>query len=356
MTTKNNKYLHMKIRKIVAAAFASLLLFQISCNRDEDPILPEPKGAYENGIFVLNEGNYGTPSASVTFLSNDMGTIEQDVYKKNNGTDLGDVLQTIAYNGDNAYLVLNNSNKITVVNRYTFKKTGEITAQINQPRYISTANNFIYVSNDEYSGPKYVSVYKVSDLSFVKKISFTDTAERIVEAGGTIFVQNATYGFGNTLTRINPATNDVASIVTLPNGNINKTISNNSNVYTIAAGTTDSYIYQISAAGTITKTTTLTGISNATNLDIDGGKYYFSSGNKVYSMDMNATVTPTTPLITATGGQYSVLYGFNVINGSIYTSDANGFTADSKVTVYSTTGSVIKTFDAGRGTNGFSLN
>ena len=265
----------MKFSKILSSVLALTLLFNISCRSESDEPIELPKGAYENGIFVLNEGNFGTPSASVTFLSNDLATIEQDVYKKNNGTDLGDVLQTLTYNGDNAYLVLNNSNKITVVNRYTFKKTGEITAQINQPRYISIANNFIYVTNDEYLGPKSVTIYKLSDLSFVKKIAFTDTAERIVEAGGTIFVQNATYGFGNTLTRINPATNEVASVVTLPNGNINKTISNNSIVYTIAAGTTDSYIYQISAAGTITKTTTLTGISNATNLDIDGGKYYF---------------------------------------------------------------------------------
>lgn len=346
----------MKFSKILSSVLALTLLFNISCRTESDEPIELPKGAYENGIFVLNEGNFGTPSASVTFLSNDLATIEQDVYKKNNGTDLGDVLQTLTYNGDNAYLVLNNSNKITVVNRYTFKKTGEITAQINQPRYISIANNFIYVTNDEYLGPKSVTIYKLSDLSFVKKIAFTDTAERIVEAGGTIFVQNATYGFGNTLTRINPATNEVASVVTLPNGNINKTISNNSTVYTIAAGTTDSYIYQISAAGTITKTTTLTGISNATNLDIDGGKYYFSSGNKVYSMDMSATVTPTTPIVTATGGPYSALYGFNAINGKIYTSDANGFTADSKVTVYSTTGSVIKTFEAGRATNGFFQN
>ena len=346
----------MKFSKILSSVLALTLLFNISCRTESDEPIELPKGAYENGIFVLNEGNFGTPSASVTFLSNDLATIEQDVYKKNNGTDLGDVLQTLTYNGDNAYLVLNNSNKITVVNRYTFKKTGEITAQINQPRYISIANNFIYVTNDEYLGPKSVTIYKLSDLSFVKKIAFTDTAERIVEAGGTIFVQNATYGFGNTLTRINPATNEVASVVTLPNGNINKTISNNSTVYTIAAGTTDSYIYQISAAGTITKTTTLTGISNATNLDIDGGKYYFSSGNKVYSMEMSSTVTPTTPIVTATGGPYSALYGFNVINGKIYTSDANGFTADSKVTVYSTTGSVIKTFEAGRATNGFFQN
>jgi hypothetical protein len=345
----------MKFSKILASAFALTLLFNISC-RNDDSIVETPKGAYENGIFIANEGNIGTPNASVTFISNDFGTVEQDVYKKNNKTDLGDVFQALNYNGDNAYLVLNNSNKITVVNRYTFKKTGEITTEIKQPRYIAFASQNIYVTNDTYMGDKFLSIYKASDLSFVKKIVFTDTAERVVEAGGNIFVQHSSYGFGNKLTLINTTTNTPQPEIVLPNGNITKTISYNNSVYSIAAGSTDSYIYQISSTGNIAKTTILTGIADATNLEIDGGKFFFSSGNKVYSMDMNTTTVPTTPIIKASGGLYSVLYGFNVIDGKIFTADAKGFTEDSEITVYSTTGTILKTFKAGRATNCFYIN
>ncbi|MCU7614992.1 hypothetical protein N0B16_11140 [Chryseobacterium sp. GMJ5] len=349
----------MKITRLLQLVLALTLLFNISCSSDDEFENLVPKGAYENGIFITNEGNFGTPNASVTFVSKDLSIIEQNIFSTNNNNAiLGDVLQTIAYNGDSAYLVLNNSNKVQIVNRYTFKKSGEITNQITQPRFIAFANNNIYVTNDQYGGGKYVSVYKSSDLSFVKKIDFasTSTAERVVEASGSIFVQNASYGFGNTLTRINPSTNEIASVVTLPNGNINKTISNNGSVYVIAAGTTNSYIYQISAAGSIVKTTTLTGIANATNLEIDGGKYYFSTDNKVYAMDMNATTIPANPLFTVASNSYSTLYGFSVVDGKIFTSDANGFTQDSKITVYSTTGAIIKNFTAGKSSNGFYLN
>jgi len=348
----------MKITRLLQLILAFTFVFNISCSSDDIETLV-PKGAYENGIFITNEGNFGTPNASVTFVSKDLTIIEQNVFSTNNNNAiLGDVLQTIAYNGDNAYLVLNNSNKIQIVNRYTFKKTGEITSQISQPRYIAFANNNIYVTNDQYSGGKFVSIYKASDLSFVKKIDFasTSTVERIVEASGTIFVQNANYGSGNTLTRINPSTNEIASVVTLPNGNINKTISNNGSIYVIATGTANSYIYQISGAGNIVKTTTLTGIANANNLEIDRGKYYFSSDNKVYAMDMNATTPPASPLFTVTSNSFSTLYGFSVIDGKIFTSDANGFTQDSKITVYSTAGAIIKNFTAGRSSNGFYLN
>lgn len=345
----------MKITKLLQLLFAFVLLFNISCSSSYEEMII-PAATYENGILITNEGNYGTPNADVTIVTRDLTLKQDNIYSANNGGNLGDVLQMIAFNSDKAYLVLNNSNKVKVVYRSSFKSAGEITDQIDQPRYMAFANNNIYVSNDKYNGAKYVSVYNASNLAFVKKITFTDTVERVVQAGGNIFVQNASYGFGNKITYINTSTNDIQSVITLPDGDINKTISNNNNVYAIAAGTTDSYIYQINSAGSIVKTTTLTGISNGTNLEIEGNKFYFTSGNKVYSMDMNATTVPTSPLFTVTDNSFSTLYGFNVVDGKIFTSDANGFTQDSKISVYSTSGVLLTTFTAGKGSNGFYLN
>ncbi|MDR6406528.1 MULTISPECIES: hypothetical protein [Chryseobacterium] len=342
----------MKITKLLTIAFASALLFTTSCS-DDDQVNQEMY--YGNGFLIANEGNFGKPNADVTFVSSDLSIKQDNIFSANNGnSNLGDVLQTITFSGDNAYLLLNNSNKIQIVNRYNFKTTGEITAQLNSPRYMAFANNNIYVTNDKYGGDKFVSVYKASDLSFVKKINFTDNAERIVEAGNNIFVQNASYGFGNKITYITTSNNEVQSTITLPNGNINKMIASNGVVYAIAAGTSDSYIYQISNTGSITKTYTLTGIANATNLEIEKGKFYFSSGLNVFAMDLTATTAPTTPLFTVANSidPYSNLYGFSVVNDKIFTSDANGFTEDSKISVYSTSGSLLKTFTAGKASNG----
>ncbi|MCE3076474.1 hypothetical protein [Chryseobacterium gwangjuense] len=347
----------MKITKLLQILFAFALLFNISCSSDSSETAQEM--FYGNGVLIANEGNFGTPNADVTYVTSNFSAKQDKIYSaNNNGENLGDVLQTIGFNGNGAYLLLNNSNKIQVVNRYTFKKAAEITEQIKSPRYMAFAKNYIYVTNDTYNGDKYVSVYNANTLSFVKKIMFTTTVERIVEAGGNIFVQNASYGFGNTITKINTTTNEIdGQPIALTSGNINKTISNGTNVYVITSGTTDSYIYQISSTGNIVKTTTLTGIANATNLEVDGGKFYFSSANKIYAMDMTATTTPTAPIITAVdGGQYYTLYGFSVLNGRIFTSDVKSFTQDSEITVYTTSGSKIGSFTAGKGANGFYLN
>lgn len=342
----------MKLNRLLQFIFGFVLLFSISCTSEYEETIPEI--TYQNGLLITNEGNFGSPNADVTFITKDLSLMQNDIYKANNNKEnLGDVLQTMVLNGDKAYLLLNNSNKIQIVDRYSFKKAGEITAQLNNPRYMAIANGNLYVSNDKYGGAKFVNVYKLSDNSFVKKIDFasTSTVERVVEAGGNIFVQNASYGFGNTITKINTTTNAIEGTPTpMPNGDITKTITYNSNVYVIAQGTADSYIYQINPAGSILKTTTLTGIANGTNLQIDGGRFYFTSSNKVYSMDMNATAAPTNPIITAVdGGANFTLYGFSVIDGRIFTSDVKGFTQPSEITVYTTGGTVISKFTAGMG-------
>ena len=345
----------MKISKLLSALFAATLLFTTSCRTDDPIDEPQPKGAYENGIFLSNEGNFGSPTATVSFISNDL-SVENKIYSANNGgAVLGDVLQNIGVNGDNAYLILNNSNKIEIVNRYTFKKVATVSDQVSQPRYIAFAGNNFYVTNRSGSS-KFVNVYNSTTNAFVKKIDLTSSGERIVEASGKIFVQNASFGSGNKITIINPTSNTVEKEVTVPNGNIKKTISTGGNVYTIASTSTDSYIYKLSPTGAISSTITLTGIANGNNLEIDGTKFFFSSGSKVYSMDLGSTVIPTTPVLMLTDNSWSALYGFSVIDGKIYISNANGFTADSTVEIYSTAGTLLKTVTAGRGTNGFYKN
>lgn len=345
----------MNFRKFVTLTFASTLLLTTSC-RDDDFFESEPKGAYENGILVSNEGNYGTPTATVSFLSNDLSTVENNIYAKNNNNlPLGDVLQSIGFQGDYAYLVLNNSNKIEVVNRYSFQKIATVSDQVSQPRYIAFANKNYYVTNSSGSA-KFVNVYGVSDNSFVKKIALANTGERIVEANGAIVVQNASFGSGNKLTFINTSSNTVESILTLPAGSLEKIVSYGGNVYAIAGSATDSYIYKVASTGTITNTTILTGIAKAKNLEIDGNRFFFTSGSKVYSMDMMSNTVPTAPIITEADNSWSNFYSFNVLNGKIFISNANGFTAYSSVNIYSTAGALIKTVTTGKGTNGFYQN
>lgn len=350
----------MKLTKLLTIAFASALLFTTSCTDDSNATNDM---YYGNGFLVANEGSYGKPNAEVTFVSSDLNTKQDNIFSSNNGSsNLGDVLQTIAFNGENAYLVLNNSNKIEVVNRYNFKRITTVTSNLQNPRYMAFSGNQYYVTNNNYTDVRKLNVYN-NDNSYVKSISFDRAAEKVVEASGSIVVQTdgVTYDAsfnelptGYTITIIKPSTNTVDKTVTLPsNGIIRDLISYNGNAYALASDNTNSYIYKIDAAAGTFTITTLTALPQAQRLIAYNNKFYFyNSSNKIYSMTVGSTTIPTTPLVTATG----YLYGFNIIDDKLFVSDAS-FTADSKVNVYNTTsGALLKTFTAGIGTNGFFKN
>lgn len=343
----------MKFNKFLTAVFASVLLVVASCNND-DEIYDNQETSY-SGILVANEGNFGTPSGEVSFIPSDISTIENDIYKKVNNTALGDVVNNIGFSGDQAYIIANNSNKIEVVNRFRFSKTATITDNVKQPRFITFANNSFYVTNSTYLGDQYVSIYNSANNSFVKKITFTDTVERIVSAGNKVFVQHASYGFGNKISVIN-STNVVEKTITLPHGNITKTVAANNFVYTMAPDGTDTYLYQISAAGDITKETKFAGIANGENLSVDNNKVVFNSKGNVYVTDLTSTATPAPAFTIAPFADYSTIYALEIIDNKIFISDAKDYQEASKVSIYSLTGALQKSFTAGIIAGGFYKN
>lgn len=326
-----------------------------SCERETEQV-PVASGVYEKGVLVANEGNFMKPNAELSYINYSIDKIQNDVYKSANDENLGDVLQSVEFQGDNAYLVINNSNKIVVADRYTFKKKQVVSQELKHPRYIAFAENKYYVTNAQNGG--FVAVYNTADNSFVKKISIGNTSERIVKAGENLFVQNSSYGSGETLTVISSKTDAVTGTIHVPNGNIQRTIGYKNNVYVLSSAGNDTHIYQYSPQGTLTKTYDLYGFSAAKQMAIENDVFYFTSGTKCYALPFNATQSPDKdkPLFSVVDNGWSTFYGFDVIDGFIYTSEANRFTQNAEVAVYSITGKLVKNFTAGIGANGFYKN
>lgn len=348
----------MNFSKKITLLLAGTLLLNISCRNDEPVEIEVPKGQYENGILVANEGNFNKPNASVSFISNDLSRVENNIFANNNSnTALGDVLQSIGLHGDLAYFVVNNSNKIEVANRYTLKKSATITSNLDNPRYISFAGNNSYVTNNNFFDTFKVTVFN-SSLSHLKTIPFERYAENIVSSDGFIFVQSdgVTYDAnynelptGHTISRINTATNEVDKTITLTDpAPIRAMTADQSFTYVLTSDFSDSYLYKITSKSGTFEQVKLAGISSANFLTIDNGKMYFLSGNKVYAINGNSAT-----LLFEVDATY--VYGLNVINGNVFVSDAS-FTEDSTVKIYDLTGKLLKSVKTGIGTNGFYKN
>lgn len=341
----------MKLKNLYLGLLTLALLFT-SCSSDE-LITEIPLGAYDNGVFIINEGNFGTPNASVSFLSNDFSTSQNNIFGIVNPTKtLGDVAQSMSFYEDKAFIVVNNSNEVEVVNRHTFQSLATITDHVGHPRYSVSFNGRLYVTNDT---SKDVAVYDANSYAYITSIPVNKTVERIVVANGKLYVMNGSFGFGNEVTVINPITNTVVTTITVEEG-INSLEEKNGSVYALCGNVDRSKLFKINTSSNTATFIESTTLKDARNMDIDGNKIYYTKGIGVYSMNLNAASFTETPLFSVTDNSFSTLYGFGVIDGKIYTSDANGFSQDGIVTVYSSTGTVLKTVTAGKGPNGFYSN
>ncbi len=341
----------MKLNNVFFGILASTLLFA-SCSNDDSTDDNVPLGIYDKGVLVLNEGNFGTPNASVSYISNDF-TVLNDIFGiENNDKKLGDVAQSLSFSDDKAFIVINNSNVVEVVNRYTFKSLATITENLKNPRYSVVLNGKLYVTN---SSSKAVTVYDAKTFTYLQTIAIDKTAEKIITANGKLYVMNGVYGGGNTITVVNPQSDNAMSVITVENG-VNSIEEKNGFVYALCGNSDRSKLFKID-----TKTDTATSfestvIKKALNMDIDGDRIYYTQGTGVYAMALNATTFSETPLFSVIDNSWSTFYGFNVIDGKIYSADANGFTAAGIVKIFSVTGTELKTVSVGIGPNSFYSN
>lgn len=342
----------MKLKNLYLGIIASAFLFA-SCSSDNDENNDVALGAYDNGVLIVNEGGWKDVNASVSFISNDLATFQNDIFKLvNTPAKLGDVAQSLTFSNEKAFIVLNNSNEVKVVNRYTFKSLGTITEKLENPRYSVVFNDKLYVTN---AISKAVTVYDAKTYAYLASIPLNKTAERIVAANAKLYVTNAAYGSGSEVTVINPSNNSVSKTLTLEDG-INSIEEKNGIVYVFVGNENKSKLFKIKASDDTVTSIESTTIKNALNMDIDGDKIYYTQGNGVYVMNLTATAFPDKTIFTVNDNSWSTFYGFGAIDGKIYSGDANAFTADGTVTVYSATGTALKTLTVGIGPNGFYSN
>ena len=101
-----------------------LLLLLASCKKDTPAVDNNPDIIKEHGVFIVNEGNYTWSNASVSFYNFVNGQYFEDVFDEVNNRPLGDVAQSIAVSNGKAYIVVNNSNKIEIVDLNYFHFCG----------------------------------------------------------------------------------------------------------------------------------------------------------------------------------------------------------------------------------------
>ncbi|MGV3461045.1 MAG: YncE family protein [Flavobacterium sp.] len=358
----------MKITRLALSLFA-LSIVAASCSDDDTPVAPAPSGAYADGVLILNQGGFGHGDASVSFLTNDF-ELENNIFAGvNPDILLGDTAQDMGLVGDRAYIVLNNSHKIEVVNRYTFDHIATIEDGLDNPRYIAFANGKGFVTN--WGDPAdttddYVAVIDLASNTVTAEKAVAEGPERIIENNGKLYVAHkGGYGYGNKVTVINGTTNAVET--TLPVGYVPEgLVVENGRLYVLSGGVPSwSWTLPESAGSltiinlsdnTVASTINFSAMAHPMNLQIEDGSVYYTEDSSVYKMSLTATAFPTTPLFTTTAqGEYGV-YSFAVEDGHIFLGDAGDYNSAGKVYVHSLTGANEHTYTVGVVPTGFYFN
>ena len=344
----------MKLTKLFLALTAGAMVF-VSCSSDDDKNVSQ--GTYDNGTFVLNEGNSNPSSASISFISSN-GTVIEDIYTLENPSAVGtgSYLQSMFMDDNRIFIISGQANKVTVVDRYSFKSIANVDTNFNNPRYGAVINGKAYITNyaDFATGDDdFLTVIDLTTYA-TTKIELGNWSEKVLEENGKLYIANGYYGSGTSVSVFNPANNTVEKVIELQDSP-NSLDEEDGVLYVLG----DAHIYKINlVSNQITATVDLPeSLVGSSHLTVEDDKLYFTNGTSVYTMDKNATVAPASALLTyESDSEWGAMYGFNVEDGKIYIADAGNFASNSKAYVYSLTGSLLSTYTVGVGPNGFYFN
>jgi DNA-binding beta-propeller fold protein YncE len=181
-----------------------VLLFQ-GCQTD-DAIIPEDNVALPpetvttvEGFYLLNEGNMSSNKASLDYYDYETGNYRRNIYAQANPEatlGLGDVGNDIGVYGSKVYAVINNSNKIEVMDATTSKRLKVI--DVKNCRYITFANGKAYAS--AYDGEAqlgdnspngFVAEIDTTSLSITRTVKVGRQPEQMAVVDNKLYVANS---------------------------------------------------------------------------------------------------------------------------------------------------------------------
>lgn len=323
-------------------------IFFIGCSNDDNapdidqtPVEEETTDPYEDGLLVVNEGPFQNGSGTVTFISEDLTETQQAIFEEVNEEDLGNIVQSMTFKDTIAYIVVNNSHKIQVVNRYTFERVAEIDSDLLNPRYMAIANGKGYVTNwgdtaDEQDD--FVAVIDLETNSVVETLPVELGPETILANDEYVYVAHqGAWGQNNKVSVIDPASDTV--LKTIEVGDLPNTMQwdASGNLWVLCSGApsyaaeeTNGSLVQIDVTtNEVSQTFDFSTEQHPGGLNIDGNELYFGLDGGVYELNIDATELPSAPYL-----ENASFYTMTVKDGKLYGTDAKDYASQGDLLIY----------------------
>ncbi|MDP2385575.1 MAG: hypothetical protein Q8M29_04335 [Bacteroidota bacterium] len=326
------------------------VVFFISCRKDQPPVKSTFNGTITSGqrVFISCEGTFPQNKAAISLYDPTTGNVVEDIYRPNNNNQsLGDVCQSVYIHNNSLYGVVNNSNKVVVLDKETFQRTATISG-LQSPRY------FLPVSNSKaYVSDIYANAISVIDLSTNAKtgsIPCNGWTEEMALSYGKVFVCNIKRAY---VYVINSISNVVTDSIYVGYGSSSIVKDKNEKLWVACSGDSAKSslpcIVRIDPVSNVVEQSfTFSHYNDSpSNIKINGAgdKLYYLNSN-VYGLDITASTLSFSPIVLQ-GNKVFYGIGINPNNEDIYVADAINYIQNGKVMIYDKQGTFKSSFSVG---------
>jgi len=331
-----------------------------ACVKDKpDPGTQPANPGSGRRVLIINEGSLGNGNGSLSVYNIDKDSMFNNVFFQKNNQQVGDVLQSAAFVGDDVYLAVNNSDKILVIDKKDYTLKGSIA--VNKPRYMVLASEKLYVTSLFYPEINIIDP-RTNKLTGKITTDFPNT-EGITTLDGKVYACNWDTAC-KYIYEIDPVTDVITHRIDIAGRAPQQILIDRDKKLWVLAGN----VYKAKKA-------TLTQIDPVSRtiikqfefpdeadvmkpvwnpgkdtlyylgVNYDGGTDY----NGVYRISITATSLPSATFIQAQRFQYFWALGLDSVTNTIYLGDPKGFIQKGAVSLYNTDGIKRATLETGIG-------
>ncbi len=342
----------MKIKNAFLVYWIAAILLASCAKKPVEPSVPTFHGP---GVFVVNEGNFTTGNASLTWYQPDNDSVVQDAFYAVNKVPLGDVANFMTTCNDRGFIVVNNSGIVYVVDLNTGAFLGKISGLTSPREILILDENRAWVS-DLFD--KFISVVDLNTYQVTGTIDLHGrTSESMVKIGNKVFVNNWSklnqIPENNMVLVLDAVSGEVKDSVLVTREPNSMVTDANDKLWVLCSGGYDNAafpaLYRINTESyTIEKKLEFSNKnSNPFSLSINGsGNRLWFLNDDIFKMSISANQLPEASWV-ASGSHNFYSMGVRPDKESVYVSDALDYVRNGKVYIYSSTGEPEGEIEAG---------
>ncbi|WP_051293268.1 YncE family protein [Olivibacter sitiensis] len=341
-----------KIDKLSGLIGIGLLLLS-ACSKD--PVIePEEPIQSVDGVYVLNEGGFTQNNASISYYDFVSATFTSNAFLAANasGDALGDVANDAVIYGSKMYVVVNNSNKVEVLDAQTLQRKSGGIVRINQPRFLVCTEGKVFVSSYD----DHVYVLDTVAYQIEQKIAVGRDPEMMVALNDKIYVANSggvSEVYDNRIFIIDAKTYEVNGTIAVADNLTGLYAGVNNTLYAKSLDVYDAGWNVIAPAKFMVVDIASRQVSKTFDFQVeqfaakDGVAYIYSSDYadepRVIALDMTSNDVENENALNLTGvSDFVYSIGIDPSNGEIWLGDAVSYGSTGKVFHYANDGQQVK--------------